>query len=262
VAERAPGSQSPGVEAGSYDGVETAELARRWSVPAVHAFREIGSTLDAAHAMAPVAAAGTLILADEQTAGRGRHGRRWTSAPNAGVWLTLIERPADARALDVLALRCGLYAAESLDALSLAPVDLKWPNDLYVRGRKLAGILIETRWRGASAEWVAIGFGLNVAAPDLETASGLAPHATRLAALDCLVPALRRASTAAGHLSADELSRWAARDIGPGRVASEPAAGIVQGISATGEVNIADSEGRISAHRSGSLTFVAPLQCS
>ena len=125
-------------------------------MPAVHAFGAVGSTLDVAHALAPTAASGTLVIADEQTAGRGRHGRRWASEPGAGVWLTLIERPSDARALDVLSLRCGLNAAESLDDLAGAPVRVKWPNDLYVGACKLAGILIETRWRGTAPEWVAI----------------------------------------------------------------------------------------------------------
>src|SRR5207253_2703530 len=118
------------------------------------------------HELAPRAPAGTLILAEEQFAGRGRQGRRWTSQPGAGIWLTLIERPSDAAALDVLALRCGLYAANALDTLAAHPIKLKWPNDLYSGGRKLAGILIETRWRGTSPEWVAIGFGLNVITPN------------------------------------------------------------------------------------------------
>ena len=133
----------------------------------------MSSTLDVAHAIAATAPAGTLIIADQQTAGRGTQGRRWTSSPGAGIWLALIERVADPRALEVLALRCGLYAAESLDGLASGSIGVKWPNDLYVGGRKLAGILIEIRWRGAVAEWVAIGFGLNVLAPALDTATGL-----------------------------------------------------------------------------------------
>jgi BirA family transcriptional regulator, biotin operon repressor / biotin---[acetyl-CoA-carboxylase] ligase len=100
------------------DGATADDLARRLALPRVALFDEVGSTLDVAHAMAPDAPSGTLIVADEQTAGRGRHGRRWASAPGVGVWLTLIERPTDARALDVLSLRCGLYAAEALDALA------------------------------------------------------------------------------------------------------------------------------------------------
>jgi BirA family biotin operon repressor/biotin-[acetyl-CoA-carboxylase] ligase len=244
-----------------YEGEPVQALAARWQLPAVHAFDAVGSTLDVAHALAPTAASGTLILADEQVAGRGRHGRRWTSAPGAGVWLTLIERPTDMRALDVLALRCGLYTAEALDDLAGTTVRVKWPNDLYVGDRKLAGILIETRWRGTSAEWVAIGFGLNVTAPDVATGAGLAASATRLAALDRLVPALRRAAAASRHLSEGELARWRQRDLAVGCTAIEPSAGVVQGISATGELLVA-ADGQVNAHRSGSLTFAVPLSCS
>jgi BirA family biotin operon repressor/biotin-[acetyl-CoA-carboxylase] ligase len=244
-----------------YDGEPVESLAARWRLPAVHAFDVVGSTLDVAHALAPTAASGTLILSDEQVAGRGRHGRRWMSAPGAGAWLTLIERPSDTRALDVLALRCGLYAAESLDDLAGTAVRVKWPNDLYVADRKLAGILIETRWRGTAAEWVAIGFGVNVVAPNLVTGGGLLAGTTRLAALDRVVPALRRAAAASRHLSEGELARWRERDLAVGCRAVEPSAGVVQGISATGELLVA-ADGRISAHRSGSLTFAVPLSCS
>ena len=247
--------------ASAYDGERIDALAVRWQLPAVVAFDAVGSTLDVAHRRAPDAASGTLILADEQTAGRGRHGRRWASAPGAGIWLTLLERPSDARALDVLALRCGLYAAEALDALAESPVRVKWPNDLYVGECKLAGTLIETRWRGTKPEWVAIGFGLNVTAPDVDTATGLAAGVTRLAALDRVVPALRRAATASRHLSDDELVRWRARDLSVGRTVFEPVGGVVVGISASGEVLIA-SDGHTAALRSGSLTFAEPLACS
>jgi len=248
-------------EVREYDGEAVETLAARWQLAAVHAYDAVGSTLDVAHSLAPSAASGTLVIANEQTAGRGRHGRRWTSAPGAGVWLTLIERPTDARALDVLALRCGLYAAEALDDLAGATVRVKWPNDLYVAGGKLAGILIETRWRGTAPEWVAIGFGLNVVAPDVPTAAGLSSGVSRIAALDCLVPALRRAAAASRHLSDAELARWRERDLSVGRLIAEPTSGVVQGISSNGELLVA-SEGQITAHRSGSLTFAEPLSCS
>ena len=186
-------------------------------VPRVETFASVTSTLDVAHRIAPTVQTGTVVLADEQSAGRGTQGRRWLSGAGDGIWLALLERVADARALDVLSLRCGLYAAEALDGLAAQPIGVKWPNDLYVVGRKLAGILIETRWRGASAEWVAIGFGLNVRSPALDTATGLADGCTRVDALVRLIPALRLAARASSHLSADELARWAARALARGR---------------------------------------------
>ena len=241
--------------ADAYDAIGSSALAARLGVPAVLLFDQVGSTLDVAHRVAPESASGTLVLADEQTAGRGRHGRRWTSAPGAGIWLTLVERPTDVRALDVLSLRCGLYAAEALDAMAGSRVGVKWPNDLYVGERKLAGILIETRWRGTAPDWVAIGFGINVVAPDVPTGIGLRPGVSRVEVLDALVPALRRAAGASRHLGDDELARWDARDFAAGRPLDSPAEGRASGISREGELLVTDAAGSLTRHRSGSLTF-------
>ncbi|HTK49584.1 MAG TPA: biotin--[acetyl-CoA-carboxylase] ligase [Gemmatimonadaceae bacterium] len=246
----------------AFDGASAELLAASLGVPRVELFASVTSTLDVAHAIAATAPSGTLVVADEQRAGRGTHGRRWTSPPGTGLWLTLVERPSDAHAVDVLSLRCGLLAAEALEPLARAPVGLKWPNDLYVGGRKLAGVLIETRWRGATPEWVAIGVGLNVVAPPIESAAGLAPGATRLGALARLVPALRRAAACVGQLGGDELARWRARDVARGRVAVTPSAGRVEGISAGGELLVRAADGTLAAHRAGSLTFAEPLPCS
>ena len=255
-------SSSADPNAPRFDGLDAVELAALLDLPRVELFATVTSTLDLANAIGPTAPAGTLVLADEQTAGRGRHGRAWTSARGAGIWLTLVERPEDPLALEVMSLRCGLYAAEALDALAGAPVGVKWPNDLYVRGRKLAGVLIETRWRGAAPEWVSIGFGLNVAPPPLDSAIGLAEGTTRRAALVRLVPALRRAARATGLLTDDDLSRWSARDVARGRVIETPSAGTVAGISARGELLVRGTDGTETAHRSGTLTFAEPLACS
>ncbi|HEX7980745.1 MAG TPA: biotin--[acetyl-CoA-carboxylase] ligase [Gemmatimonadaceae bacterium] len=245
-----------------FDGLRADELAALLNVPRVELFATATSTLDIANAIGPTAPAGTLVIADEQTAGRGQFGRTWTSERGAGIWLTLVERPEDPLALEVMSLRCGLYSAEALDALAGAPIGVKWPNDLYLRGRKLAGILIETRWRGPSPEWVSIGFGLNVAQPPIDGAIGLAPDATRRDALIRLVPALRRAALATDLLSDDELARWQARDVARGRVIETPSAGTVAGISPRGELLVRSADGAETAHRSGTLTFAEPLACS
>ena len=246
----------------TFDGASAGELARRLALPRVELLDAVTSTLDVAHAIAPEAPTGTLVLAERQTAGRGRHGRRWDSAGGGGIWLTLIERPQDPRALDVLSLRCGLGAAESLDALAGGRIALKWPNDLYLAGRKLAGILIETRWRGAAPDWVAIGFGLNVVTPQLDSAIGLPPGTARLDALMRLIPALRGAAGGTGHLAAGELQRWRERDLAFGCAVSAPAAGVASGIDAAGELLIRESNGIVSRHRTGSLTLDGSPPCS
>jgi BirA family biotin operon repressor/biotin-[acetyl-CoA-carboxylase] ligase len=239
-----------------YDGRAADELAAMLGVPGVVLFDRVGSTLDVAHERAAAGApAGTLVLADEQTAGRGRHGRSWVSEPGAGIWLTLVERPSDAAAVAVLSLRLGLHAARALERLAPGPVGLKWPNDLYVSGRKLAGILVEARWRQGALDWIAVGFGINVQAPRAMPAGALRPGVRRLEALQALVPALRAAAAAVGTLAPAELAAYAARDIARGRGCREPVAGTVAGIDATGALLVETDVG-MQAARAGSLVLV------
>lgn len=240
-----------------YDGATPAQIAARTRVSRVVLRDAVGSTQDLAHSLAAEGApAGTLVLADRQTAGRGRGGRAWSSAPGAGIWMTLLEWPADPAAVEVLSLRLGIAAAEALDGFATAPVRLKWPNDLLVDGRKLAGILVEARWRDARPEWVAIGFGLNVVAPaDVPTGIGLREGVGRVDVLARLVPALRGAVARRGQLDDDEMEAWAARDHAAGRRCVAPAEGEVRGITPAGELRIGGPDGE-SAHRGGSLVLM------
>jgi BirA family biotin operon repressor/biotin-[acetyl-CoA-carboxylase] ligase len=232
-------------------------LARDLSLPAVELFDSVGSTLDIAHERAAAGAhAGTLVLAEQQTAGRGRPGRSWTSEPGAGIWLTLIERPSDRSSLDVLSLRVGLAIVQGLEPLLGEPLRLKWPNDVYRGGGKLAGILVEARWRGDEPDWVAIGVGVNVRVPaDRARAAGLeSAGVSRNDALMAIVPALRMAARATGPLTDDELESFDERDLARGRRVSSPAEGMVQGINAAGALIVLTSEGMV-AIRAGSLVF-------
>ena len=223
-------------------------------------YDEVGSTLDDAHELAADGAeAGTLIVANTQHAGRGRLGRTWRSAPGAGIWLTLIERPADAGALEVLSLRVGLALAPALDPFTGVAVQLKWPNDLYLHGRKLAGILIEARWRERHPEWVAIGVGINLRPPVSEPrAIGLGAEASRDAVLAAIAPRLRDAAARVGPLAPSEIEAFAARDFAAGRRCIEPTAGTVLGIDASGAllVGVGSAEDRaVTAVRAGSLVL-------
>jgi len=102
-----------------------------------------------------------LLAAEEQTTGRGRHGRRWRSAPGAGATFSILRRMDCApQALAGLSLAVGVAAARALRALGARQVALKWPNDLVVRGAKLGGILIETRQQGRALRAV-VGIGIN-----------------------------------------------------------------------------------------------------
>ncbi|HMI47234.1 MAG TPA: biotin--[acetyl-CoA-carboxylase] ligase [Gemmatimonadaceae bacterium] len=231
-------------------------MERTLGLPRVEIFESTTSTLDIAHRLAAEGApAGTLVIANEQTAGRGRGGKSWQSAPGAGLWLTLIERPADNSGLGVLSLRVGLAAAAALDRFAPEPIRLKWPNDLYIDRGKLGGILVEARWREQAVEWVAIGLGVNVAAPpDMDTAAGLEPGTDRLDVLGDLVPAVHAAARATGPLDASEMEEFDARDLARGQRCIEPAVGRVAGISPTGELLVALADS-VASFRSGSLVL-------
>ncbi len=222
-----------------YDGIGSEELARRLRAPRCLSLTRVGSTLDVVHAEAAAGApAGTVVLADEQLAGRGRHGRRWHSAPGAGIWLGLLARPGPA-APGVLALRVGLAVAEGLRSAGVA-AHVKWPNDVMLHDRKLAGVLCETRWHGARLAWVAVGIGMNVHGPLPEDLRARAialdevePGITRVGVLERIVPRLLDLSSRP-TLSAGERERFAAVDWLAGKRLAAPVAGVVIGLEDDG----------------------------
>ena len=115
---------------------------------------------------------GIVLVADHQTAGRGRAGRRWTAPPEAGLLLTVLLRPP-AAAVDLCTTAVALAATDALEQVAGVDARLKWPNDLVFPGdgsvadRKLAGILAEADWpAGGGDPGVAVGIGINVAWPD------------------------------------------------------------------------------------------------
>jgi len=239
----------------TYDGRAGPALVQLLDLPRVEIFDSVTSTLDSAHALATAgASAGTLVLAEHQTAGRGRGGRSWTSAPGAGIWLAIVERPRDAGALEVLSLRVGLRVARALDRWTDSPVRLKWPNDLYVGAAKLAGILVEARWRDEQLEWAAIGLGVNLLPPEGLAGAALKPNTSRVHVLAEIIPAIRSAAAATGPLAPRELAEFEARDLARGRRCREPAAGTVEGIDAHGSLLVRTAEGIVPC-RSGSLVL-------
>ncbi len=124
----------------------------------------VGSTNEEAKAFAQSGAeTGTVVWARQQTAGRGRHGRTWSS-PLGNLYLSVIQRP-DCRPVDApqLGFVAGVALAEAVRQLSDIPLALKWPNDLLANGKKASGILLES---AADADgwmdWLIIGTGVNV----------------------------------------------------------------------------------------------------
>jgi BirA family biotin operon repressor/biotin-[acetyl-CoA-carboxylase] ligase len=223
------------------DGVAAADLAGRWGVPQCGLFHELDSTFTATHDLGVQGApAGTVVIAEAQTAGRGRDGRTWHS-PAGGVWLGMLLRPARAE-LGVISVRVGLAVADAVDALlGRGETRLKWPNDVLLADRKLAGILCEGRWHGESLQWLAVGVGVNVcnAIPAAVARRAVAlnewlPAVQRLDVLDRLVPALARLASGEPALSERECTAFAARDWLRGRQLRSPAAGRARGLRPDG----------------------------
>lgn len=130
----------------------------------VHYFERATSTNDLAHDFAAAGAPeGLLVVADEQTAGRGRLGRPWWAPKGTSLLMSLVLRPPipPGRA-GQLTMCLGLGAAEGIEAVTGLRPALKWPNDLILNGRKLGGILSELRTDGERLDNVVMGLGLNV----------------------------------------------------------------------------------------------------
>jgi BirA family biotin operon repressor/biotin-[acetyl-CoA-carboxylase] ligase len=237
----------------TWDGLDESALAARLALPRVALHAEVESTQDIAHGLAETGVpAGAVVVADAQRAGRGRQGKSWASEPGQGVWCTVVERPEDPAALDVLSLRIGMRLAAALDEFAGQRVRLKWPNDLLLREGKLAGILTEARWSGPSPAWIAVGVGVNVRHPGVPGAAALLPGMTRIDVLRAVVSAVRSAAAAIGPLTAGELDRFRERDALAGQRILSPGVGVVQGIDATGALLVRDDSG-VRAHRSGTV---------
>jgi BirA family biotin operon repressor/biotin-[acetyl-CoA-carboxylase] ligase len=162
--------------------VMTALTTRRLGRPTLF-FPRVGSTNDVVHEFAAAGAAeGLLVLADEQTAGRGRLDRSWWAPPGASVLMSLLLRPAlPAHRAGQLPMCLGLAAVEGIEAVTGLRPSLKWPNDVVWGGRKLGGMLTELRADGERLDYAVLGLGINVNMTfDEPAAGGLAAIAVSL----------------------------------------------------------------------------------
>ena len=179
--------------------------------PRVH-HRVTDSTNQRAKELAAAGAPhGTVVTADEQTAGRGRQGRAWVAPPRSAVLMSVVLRDLDER-FPLLPLVAAVAVAEACESLAPVRCQIKWPNDVWIERRKVCGILVE----GRPAEgWAVLGIGLNVAPTelppelrDIATSLGLAgdPVEPALAAVvEALAVWLARETD-------DVLAAWRERD--------------------------------------------------
>ena len=206
----------------------------------------------------------TLIVADEQTAGRGRMGRRWHTPPGAALAFSLVLRPAPATPLWTHAPLGALAVHSALTGGYGLPAEIKWPNDVLVGGRKVCGILAEAHWQGDRLGGVVLGIGVNVvpeAVPpgDLTfpagsvagelgraggAATGPAPTVDRWALLAGILSALLDWRAKIG--SPDFLQAWESRLAYRGReVVVGEQRGILAGLAPEGALRLQTEAGEI-----------------
>jgi BirA family biotin operon repressor/biotin-[acetyl-CoA-carboxylase] ligase len=220
----------------------------------------VPSTMDIAAALATQGAAhGVVVAADQQTAGRGRRGSTWVSPPGAGLYFSVVARlrafGATARpALSLLTLAAGVGVREGVANASGLQADLKWPNDLLVGKRKLAGILAEGIAIGAPEQAVIVGVGVNVqpaayppdvAARATSIEGELGKAVDRDAVLAAILDALSARLAALEQNAGDILQAWRAASpsaVGT-RVEWDGHRGVTAGIDDTGALLVKTASG-------------------
>lgn len=199
---------------------------------------------------------GTVVTAGEQTAGRGRHGRTWTAPPGKALLYSAILRPLEPHHA-LLPLAVPQAVAEAVERFGADECGLKWPNDVWIEGRKVAGVLIEARPQDG---WAAIGVGLNVAIepgefpPELrETAVSVNPEAgaTVAAALAHLNTSLARWTEAEPEEVAAGFRR---RDALRGsRIGWDGGEGTAAGIAENGNLLVRTDDGELESLGAGEV---------
>jgi BirA family biotin operon repressor/biotin-[acetyl-CoA-carboxylase] ligase len=234
------------------------------------------STNDEAKELAARGAAhGTVVTARSQRAGRGRHGRSWYSPEHENLYYSCILRPAcEPSAAPPITLAAGLAVADAIEAATGQKPGLKWPNDVLLQGRKLAGILAETSMRGPRLEYVIVGIGVNLgtrAFPDelrdLATSLYLecGQVVERARFIDVLNTCAERwfdrfFTSGARALVQAWMARAKSCDHGLGRrvtvdTSSGPLAGHITGLDVDGRLEITDAHGRVHAITAGVLEY-------
>ncbi|UCD64734.1 MAG: biotin--[acetyl-CoA-carboxylase] ligase [Candidatus Zixiibacteriota bacterium] len=139
-------------------------LKTRFIGRAIHCYQSVKSTNDIAIALAEKGQKeGTIVTAEEQTRGKGRLGRSWHSPARAGIYISIILRPRfEPELAPGLAIMTSLALADTLNSFCPGSVRIKWPNDIQIGGRKVAGILTELSAEKSGIDYVVIGTGINV----------------------------------------------------------------------------------------------------
>ncbi|HEX2172847.1 MAG TPA: biotin--[acetyl-CoA-carboxylase] ligase [Dehalococcoidia bacterium] len=235
----------------------------------VYYYDEIGSTMPEALARARAGdPEGALVIADAQTAGRGRLGRSWLSEGGVNLTFSLVLRPTldQVRGLPIIA---GLAGARAVRAVTGLPAEIKWPNDLVIGDRKFSGILIDAELQGAAVKHVIYGQGINVN-QDVSRFPEIAGTATSLAAeagrpidrVELLVRVLAELEDAYDRLRSEPppLTEWMNLSASIGRRVEARSAGGVEigwaeAVDAEGALLLRRGDGRLVRLISGEVTL-------
>jgi BirA family biotin operon repressor/biotin-[acetyl-CoA-carboxylase] ligase len=225
-------------------------VTSRLGHPRVH-HRVTASTNERARGLAMAGAPhGTIVTADEQTAGRGRQGRTWSAPPGRALLLSVIVRGLG-RGDALLPLAVPVAVAEAAEDVGGVRCSIKWPNDVWVGGRKLAGILLEGR---PQERWAVIGIGLNVGTRADEFPAELQGVATSLLVESgrdpgvslVLEAVLARLGERLGGEGEAVLAEWRARDALLGReVRWSEGSGVAAGLDDSGSLLVDTADGRV-----------------
>lgn len=204
-------------------------------LPRVHHRATDSTNVRARELAAAGAPHGTLVTADEQSAGRGRQGRTWLAEPGDALLASVIVRELD----PVLPLATALAVAETVEALAGGDVRaaIKWPNDVWIDGRKVSGILLEGR---PQEGWAVLGIGVNVRTrafpPELEQiATSLLLAGADVTPAEALAELIVRLESWIGAQSEEVLPAWSERDALLGeRIRWDGGEGTAAGVDATG----------------------------
>jgi BirA family transcriptional regulator, biotin operon repressor / biotin---[acetyl-CoA-carboxylase] ligase len=153
---------------------------KKLPIGAIRYFDTIGSTNDEALAWAAQGAPNlSIVIADEQTAGRGRLDRKWFTPPRSAIACSVIMHPTSSAHLSRTVGLAALSIADACSRQGLTP-QIKWPNDILINGKKTAGILIESAWMGDKVTALVIGMGINILKESIPPAEDLKFSATSI----------------------------------------------------------------------------------
>jgi BirA family biotin operon repressor/biotin-[acetyl-CoA-carboxylase] ligase len=186
-------------------------------------FHEVDSTNNVLKKLAADnAPEGTTVISDIQTAGRGRRGRTWMSAPGLGIWMSVLLKPnLHPSQVQTLTLASSVAVIRALESLDIEIPGIKWPNDILIGGKKVCGILTELSAEAEKVEWVVIGIGLNVNHDHDDFPNDIKDIATSLRLSGRTQEPFNRSEIAAGIINELEAVYMEFLEKGPGWVAEE-----------------------------------------